>query len=65
MIAPTILTAIRLMKGAVSKQAGFSVWQKGFYDHIIRNETDYLSVWNYIEGNPDEWKEDKLFVLDQ
>ena len=65
MIAPTISTAIRLMKGAISKQAGFSVWQKGFYDHIIRNETDYLSVWNYIEGNPDEWKEDKLFVLDQ
>ena len=38
-----------MMKGAVSKNAGFSVWQKGFYDHVIRGEQDYLDVWNYIE----------------
>ena len=30
MIAPTISTVVRLMKGTVSKQAGLSVWQKGF-----------------------------------
>ena len=35
MIAPTISTVVRLMKGTVSKQAGFSVWQKGFYDHVV------------------------------
>ena len=60
MIAPTISTVVRLMKGAVSKQAGFSVWQKGFYDHVIRNENDYQEVWNYIEGNPGKWAEDRL-----
>lgn len=64
MIAPTISTVVRLMKGAVSKQAGFTVWQKGFYDHVVRNEKDYLEVWNYIEGNPSKWAEDKLFVSD-
>ena len=62
LIAPTISTVIRLMKGAVSKQARFSVWQKGFYDHVIRNEKDYQEVWNYIEGNPGKWTEDKLYV---
>ena len=30
MIAPTISTVARLLKGTVSKQAGFSVWPKGF-----------------------------------
>lgn len=60
MIAPTISTVVRLMKGAVSKQAGFSVWQKGLYDHVIRNENDYQEVWNYIEGNPGKWAEDRL-----
>ena len=60
MIAPTISTVVRLMKGAVSKQAGFSVWQKGFYDHVIRNDNDYRDIWNYIEGNPGKWEEDKL-----
>ena len=61
MIAPTISTVVRLMKGAVSKQAGFSVWQKGFYDHVVRSQRDYLDVWNYIEGNPSKWEEDKLY----
>ena len=60
MIAPTISTVVRLMKGAVSKQAGFSVWRKGFYDHVIRNDNDYRDIWNYIEGNPGKWEEDKL-----
>ena len=61
MIAPTISTVVRLMKGTVSKQAGFSVWQKGFYDHVIRNDNDYRDIWNYIEGNPSKWTEDKLY----
>ena len=64
MIAPTISTVVRLMKGTVSKQAGLSVWQKGFYDHVIRNDNDYREIWNYIEGNPGRWTEDKLFVSD-
>ena len=61
MIAPTISTAVRLMKGAVSKQAGFSVWQKGFYDHVVRSHRDYMDIWNYIEGNPGKWEADVLY----
>ena len=64
MIAPTISTVVRLMKGTVSKQAGFSVWQKGFYDHVIRNDNDYRDIWNYTEGNPSKWTEDKLYISD-
>jgi len=62
MIAPTISTVVRLLKGTVSKQSGFSVWQKGFYDHVIRNDKDYQDIWNYIEGNPAKWSEDKPYV---
>ena len=58
MIAPTM----SLMKGTVTKQAGFPVWQKGFYDHVIRNDNDYRDIWNYIEGNPSKWSEDKLYI---
>ena len=64
MAAPTISTIINQVKDAVSKKAGFSVWQKGFYDHVIRNKQDYLDIWNYIDGNPGKWLEDKLFVSD-
>lgn len=62
LIAPTISTAVRLMKGAVTKQAGFPIWQKSFYDHVIRNDNDYQEIWNYIEGNPSKWAEDKLYI---
>ena len=62
MIAPTISTVVRLMKGTVSKQAGFAIWQKGFYDHVIRNDNDYRDIWNYIEGNPGKLAEDKLYI---
>ena len=62
MAAPTISTVINQMKGAASKKAGFPIWQKGFYDHVIRNEKDYLEIWNYIEGNPGKWAEDQLHI---
>lgn len=62
MVAPTIATVVNQMKGIVSKHVGFSVWQKGFYDLVIRSKTDYQEVWEYIEGNPIKWAEDKLYI---
>ncbi len=38
------------------------MWQKSFYDHVIRNEEDYLQVWQYIEENPLKWREDELYL---
>ena len=58
-IAPTISTVVRLMKSAASHEAGCSLWQKGFYDHVIRSEADYLDCWQYIEGNPGKQEEAK------
>ena len=37
-------------------------WQRGYYEHIIRNEDDYLRIWQYIDENPVKWAEDKYFV---
>ena len=31
------------------------IWQRGFYDHVIRNETDYREVVDYIYNNPLKW----------
>ncbi len=31
------------------------VWQRLFYDHIVRNDQDYLETWQYIENNPRKW----------
>ena len=56
--APTIVAG---MKRYVSKQIGKSIWQKSFYDHIIRDEYDYQTKWQYIDENPEKWSEDELY----
>lgn len=38
------------------------VWQRSYYDHIIRNEADYLEKLNYILTNPAKWVEDEYFT---
>ena len=38
------------------------VWQRAFYDHVIRNEKDYGEVWAYMEYNPLRWGEDSLYM---
>ncbi len=57
-----VSTIINQTKGYISKQIGFSPWQKLYYDRIIRNEEEYLNVWQYIEDNPRKWTEDEDYV---
>ncbi len=49
---PTIMTVIGQMKRWISKKIGFSLWQKSYYDHIIRDEEDYINICQYIDQNP-------------
>lgn len=54
-VAPTVSRIIQQFKGAVTKKAQKPIWQKGFHDHVIRNEEDYLIRWQYIDENPRKW----------
>ena len=36
------------------------LWQSNYHDHIIRNETEYRHISDYIIRNPIDWKEDTL-----
>lgn len=38
------------------------LWQKSYYDHIIRGDEDYREVWIYIDNNPAKWKEDRFYT---
>lgn len=55
MFAPTLSRVIKQFKGFVTKQIGFSIWQKSFYDRILRNEKEYRNAWQYIQDNPIKW----------
>jgi REP element-mobilizing transposase RayT len=61
--APTLSRIIKQWKGVITKQLGFSPWQKSFHDHVIRNQDDYLRVAQYIEDNPARWQMDSLYPL--
>ena len=61
-IAPTTVSnVIKGMKSYVTKQIGFSFWQRSFHDHIIRDKDDYEQKWQYIDENPAKWAEDEFY----
>ena len=37
------------------------IWQRGYYEHIIRNDREYQKIYEYIENNPVKWEEDKYY----
>ncbi len=65
-MAPRSLGAfIAGFKAAVTSRAGRElqaaiIWQRNYYEHIIRNENELENIWNYIDTNPLRWQEDQL-----
>ena len=50
--SPTNLsTVIRSLKTFVTRDVGKSIWQRSFYDEIIKNETHFQRAWEYIQYN--------------
>ena len=37
---------------------GISVWQRNYYEHIIRNDDEYKRITDYIMNNPKTWEKD-------
>lgn len=63
-VPTTISSDIRSFKTLVTKEIGKSFWQSKFYDHIIRNEEDYIIHLQYIEENPYKWNTDEYYIND-
>ncbi len=57
----TISRMIKQYKAYVSKKVEYAIWQKSFYEHIIRNEKEYIKIKDYIKNNIRNWKEDRYF----
>lgn len=60
--SPTLGNIIGWYKYRVTKQInahydqqGEKIFQRSYYDHVIRNRQDYDDVWQYIENNPCKW----------
>lgn len=59
----TIPQIISSFKTIVTKEIGYSLWQRNYYEHIIRNEEEYLKIKEYIINNPYKWNEDIYYTI--
>lgn len=57
--APTTLTAFT----EKIKELDFKIWQRNYYEHIIRNEQSYNRITDYIRDNPKRWNDDKFYGI--
>ena len=53
--ASRIASIVRSIKTLTTKEIGESIFQRSYYDHVIRNQRDYNEIWEYIENNPRKW----------
>jgi len=37
------------------------LWQRNYYEHIIRDEKSWIKIQEYIQNNPKQWEEDILY----
>ena len=55
---PTGMNIPKLMnsfKSIVTKQIGYSIWQRNYYERIIRDDKEYYNICEYIQQNPLKW----------
>ncbi len=57
----TIGSIVRGFKIGVTKWFVRSVWQRNYYEHIIRSADEYERIAEYIINNPAKWQKDKSF----
>ena len=50
------------IKSLTIGKIGASIWQSSFYDHVIRDENDFLRIWTCIDTNPAKWAEDCYYT---
>ena len=50
-----VSSIVRSIKTLTTKEVGKSIFQRSYYDHVIRNQQDYNEIWEYIENNPMKW----------
>jgi len=60
---------VKLFKSSVTKQINdlrnteaCPIWQRNYYENIIKNEKRYLQIIEYIENNPIKCVEDRYYV---
>jgi len=54
-------TFIRTFKTLATKELGFSLWQRSYYDNIVHDDEEYVVIKRYIASNPITWEKDRFY----
>lgn len=67
----TLGAIIRGFKSATTKEINIfratpkvPVWQRNYYEHVIRNDESFEKIYEYILTNPLCWEKDRFFSFD-
>ena len=52
---------IRMVKNGTIPPFNKHIWQRNYYEHVIRGEKDLYETRKYIENNPVKWTTDKYY----
>ena len=55
-IGDIIKTYKSITNKKINKIISMEVWQRNYYEHIVRNEKELYNTYRYIENNPINWK---------
>jgi REP element-mobilizing transposase RayT len=58
----TLGSLVNGFKGAVTRAVVQRVWQRGYHEHVVRNERELALIRTYIYENPLRWAADRYFV---
>ena len=59
MVVGRYKTAVTTPINNLRQAKGTAVWQRGYYERIIRNELELNTIRKYIRDNPARWAEDR------
>ncbi len=54
LVAQFKATSTRAINEALGMQST-KIWQRGFYEHVVRDDDDFERIADYIVRNPDRW----------
>lgn len=58
----TTLEYIKGVKNNIYEKFESKIWQRGFYEHIIRDNNDLIRIKEYIINNSIKWLEDQYYL---
>ncbi len=65
MLIPKIIGKFKMQTSKqiniINNTIGNKTWQRNYNDHVIRNNSEYHRIKQYIKNNPSNWKDDKFY----